>query len=447
MVKHFTLLLLSVLFCCATAMGQSWTLEQCIRYAWDNNISLQQQELTTQQYKNTLYQSKWNFAPSVGIRASENMSWGMSTFQRTTTDANGNEQLIAVQERGFSNSFSPSIYASITLFEGLKKISTLRRNQSDYNAAQQDVELQRNIISTYVAQAYVQVLLSMEILTVADSSYASTNVQLNRLKQLVDAGSRPLSEQLDMEAQLANAEVQRVTAQNNLEVNYLSLRQLLNIPPTASFEIAKPEIDIDNASLQDNDVARIYSTALNLPQIKAAEFRLQSAKHNVSIARADYWPTISLSGSFGSAYYNSQAVPFWDQLTDHNTPSLGFSLNIPLFSNWRITTNSKNAKLNYRMAELEVENKRQTLYKEIQTAATDASASYNKYKAANRNVTASQESFRYVEQKFETGLSNFTDYNVAKTNLLKAQSDELQAKYQYIFQLKILDLYRGLPIK
>jgi outer membrane protein len=161
----------------------------------------------------------------------------------------------------------------------------------------------------------------------------------------------------------------------------------------------------------------------------------------------------SLSASFGSIYSNpyydreGNSVTFWDQLVDRRSPSISFGLNIPIFNNWNIRTNSKNARLNYHIAQLEVEKQQQILYKEIQTAANEASAAYNKYKTAGRNVTAQQESFRYVEQKFETGLLTTTDYNVAKNNLLKAQSDEAQAKYQYVFQLKVLDLYKGEQIK
>jgi outer membrane protein len=391
-----------------------------------------------------------NFLPRVGINASYNMSWGLSAVPRIYTDPNtGEQQQITVQEQVASKSFSPSISASISLFEGLKKINTLRRNQSDLKAAEQDLELMHNTIAINVAQAYLQVLLSTEMLTVAENSCKNIENQLDRIKQLAAAGSRPFSEQLDMEAQLAAEEMQRVTAQNQLTANYLTLRQYLNLPTNADFEIAKPVINIDEQGLRDDDVSSIYSAAQSLPQIKGAEFRMQSAKYNWDIARADYWPTLSLGASFGSQYNNPypSSDNFWEQLTNRRGHGISFGLNIPIFNNWSIRTNAKNARLSYRGAQLEVEKKKQDLYKEIQSAANDAAAAYNKYKAANRNVTASQESFRYVEQKFETGLLNVTDYNVAKTNLLKAQSEEAQAKYQYIFQLKILDLYKGLPIK
>jgi outer membrane protein len=444
MKKNF-ILLLSGMLLTGTATSQDWSLEQCIRYALDNNIAIQQQQLTAEQAGNRLFQSKMMFLPSLNAGASSNLSWGMSTSRRTIVNDDGSEQLIDVQEHRFSQSFAPTIRASINLFEGLKKINTVRRNQSDYQASQQDVELLRNEIAISVAQAYLQVLLSAEVLAVAESSYESIDVQLTRLKQLVEAGSRPYSEQLEMEAQLAAEEVQRVTSKNQLDNNYLNLRQLLDIPHTSTFQIAKPELSVGE-NFEGEDVGGVYQLARDLPQVKSAEYRMESARHNLSIARGDYWPTLSLSGSFGSVYYDSQEQRFWDQLVDQRSPSLNFSLSIPIFNNWSIRTNAKNAKLNLHIARLEVENKRKTLYKEIQSAVTDALAAFNKYKAAERNVIAAKESFRYTEQKFEVGAINATDYNISKNNLLKAQSEELQAKYQYIFQLKIIDFYKGTPI-
>ncbi|MDR3180919.1 MAG: TolC family protein [Prevotellaceae bacterium] len=428
--KTFIFLLSGLLFT-GKAASQDWSLEQCIRYALDNNIAIQQQELTAEQAGNRLFQSKMMFLPSVNAGASSGLSWGLSSSWRMND--------------GFSQDFSTTIRASINLFEGLQKINTVRRNKSDYRASQEEVERLRNEIAISVAQAYLQVLLSTEVLAVAESSYQNIEVQLTRLKQLVDAGSRPYSEQLEMEAQLATEEVQRVTAKNQLDNNYLNLRQLLDIPPTSTLQIEKPELSISD-NFEGEDVAGVYRVAQGLPQVKSAEYRMESARHELAIARGNYWPTLSLSGSYGSSYYDSQNQRFWDQLLDQRTPSLNFSLSIPIFSNWSIRTNAKNAKLNLHIAQLEVENKRKTLYKEIQSAITDALAAFNKYKAAERNVIAAKESFRYTEQKFEVGSINATDYNISKNNLLKAQSEELQAKYQYIFQLKIIDFYKGTPI-
>ena len=439
--KKTFILLLSGTLLTGKATSQDWSLEQCIRYALDNNIAIQQQQLTAEQAGNQLFQSKMMFLPSLNANLSSSLSWGMSKSIQENPDGT----LVEVQEHRFSQSFSPSIYASVNLFEGLKKINTVRRNRSNYRASEQEEERLRNEIALSVAQAYLQVLLSTEVLAVAESSYESIDVQLTRLKQLVEAGSRPYSEQLEMEAQLAAEEVQRVTSKNQLDNNYLNLRQLLDIPPASTFQIAKPELSVGE-NFEGEDAGSVYHLAQDLPQVKGAEYRMESARHELAIARGNYWPTLSLSGSFGSIYYNSREQRFWDQMIDQRSPSLNFGLSIPIFNNWSIRTNAKNAKLNLHIARLEVENKRKTLYKEIQSAVTDALAAFNKHKAAERNVIAAKESFRYTEQKFEVGSISATDYNISKNNLLKAQSEELQAKYQYIFQLKIIDFYKGTPI-
>jgi outer membrane protein len=437
-----TFILLFGMLVTGKATSQDWSLEQCIRYALDNNIAIQQQQLTAEQAGNQLFQSKMTFLPSLNMNLSSSLSWGLS--KSIQEDSGG--KLIEVQEHRFSQNFAPSIYASVNLFEGLKKINTVRRNQSNYQASQQEVERLRNEIAISVAQAYLQVLLSAEVLAVAESSYESMEVQLTRLKQLVEAGSRPYSEQLEMEAQLAAEEVQRVTSKNQLDNNYLNLRQLLDFPPASTFQIAKPELSVGE-NFEGEDAGSVYHLAQDLPQVKGAEYRMESARHELAIARGNYWPTLSLGGSYGSAYYDSKEQRFWDQLLDQRSPSLSFGLSIPIFNNWSIRTNAKNAKLNLHIARLEVENKRKTLYKEIQSAVTDALAAFNKHKAAERNAIAAKESFRYTEQKFEVGAISATDYNISKNNLLKAKSEELQAKYQYIFQLKIIDFYKGMPIK
>jgi outer membrane protein len=443
--KTFIFLLFGTLLA-GKAAGQDWSLEQCIRYALDNNIAIQQQQLAAEQTGNQLFQSKMMFLPSLNANLSSNLSWGMISYPDSIIGPDGKKIPGTVQGNRFGHGFSPSITASINLFEGWKKINTVRRNQSDYQASQQEVERLRNEIAISVAQAYLQVLLSTEVLAVAESSYENVEVQLTRLKQLVEAGSRPYSEQLEMEAQLAAEEVQRVTSKNQLDNNYLNLRQLLDIPHTSTFQIAKPELSISE-NFEGEDAGGVYQLAQDLPQVKGAEYRMESAQHTLAIARGNYWPTLSISGSFGSNYQNSRDQNFWDQLLDQRSPAISFGLSIPIFNNWSVRTNAKNAKLNLHIAQLEVENKRKTLYKEIQSAVTDALAAFNKHKAAERNVIAAKESFRYTEQKFEVGSINATDYNISKNNLLKAQSEELQAKYQYIFQLKIIDFYKGTPIK
>jgi outer membrane protein len=433
---RFLLLLAAVCGTPTAPFAQNgWTLEQCIRYAQDNNINIRQQQLNTEQNKNNLFQSKMALLPAVGANASYNMSWGRSV----------NLQDLQIIENKLSSSFSPSISASVDLFEGLQKINTVKRNRTEYEAAQQDVEQMRNQISMEIARAYLQTLLAQEVLAAAEKSRESVEQQRSLTDKLVQAGSQPHSNLLEIEAQLASEEVQCVNARNNVDISYLNLRQLLDITPDAEFTIVSPEVNVDLVRRQESTKA-VYELATGLPQIRAAEFRRESARYSLAIARGRYFPTLALSASYGSYFADTRSDDFWEQLHDNRSPSVGFSLHVPIFQNWSIVTGSKNAKLNLRIAELELENKQHALYKEIQQAVADAAAAYNKYKASEHNVTAMQESFRYTQQKLEVGAVTATDYTVAKNNLFRAQSDMLQAKYQYVFQVKIIDFYKGNPL-
>jgi len=416
-----------------------WSLEQCVRYALDNNISIQQQQLLSEQSANALFQSKFNFLPSVNANATYGVSWGTTGVRdgAITTYLDNTAQYL-----------NPTISASINLFEGLQKIHTLNRNKADYNAAQQEVENLRNQISLEIARAYLQVLLSKEVLATAEKSRESVQEQLAVTRKLVAAGSQAYSTQLEIEAQLASEEVQYVTAKNQVETSYLTLRQYLDIDPASAFEIETPNIDVAIVET-DESAEGLYNLAQRLPQIQVAEYRQESAKHAHSIAKSRYYPTLSFTTFYGSEAYHSSVISydsFWTQLDKNTNYGFRFGLNIPIFQNWSIVTGAKNAKINYKIATLELENRHKLLYKEIQQAVLEASAAYNKYKSGDRNVTAMQESFRYTQQKFDVGAVTATDYTVSKNNLFKAESNMLQAKYQYVFQLKILDFYKGNPI-
>ena len=435
---YFLVALGSVFLAPACLPAQTaWTLEQCINYGLENNPQIKQQTLTAEQSANLWQQSKLDFLPSLSARASYNMSWGRSV----------DLQNLQIIENQLTQSFGPSISASVTLFEGLQKVNTMQRHRADYQAAVLETEQMRNTIALEITRAFLQVLLAKEVLVTAEKSRESVTRQHELTRKLVAAGSQPYSTLLEMEAQLASEEVQFITARNNVDLAYLSLQQLINLHLGSDFAIVAPVIDV-NMTQRQEVIKSLYETAVRLPQIRTSEFRLESAQHALAVAKGRYWPTLSLSASYGS-YFTSpdrDNVEFGQQLRNNRSPSLNFGLNIPLFQNWSIVTGAKNAKLNLRIAELELDRKHQQLYKEIQQAVADASAAYSRYKANEQTVAAMQESFRYTQEKFDVGLVNATDYTIAKNNLFKAESDRLQAKYQYIFQTKIIDFYRGIPI-
>jgi outer membrane protein len=444
---NFLVMLASAILVPATLPAQNaWTLEQCINYGLEHNIQIKQQTLTAEQSANQWRQSKLNFLPSLNARASYNMGWGLAEMRVETPVGSGN--YVTTYLDNASQNIAPAIYASVNLFEGLQKINTVKRNRADYAAAVQDAEQIRNTVAMDITRAFLQVLLAKEVLATAEASRENVNRQHEMTRKLVAAGSQPYSTLLEMEAQLASEEVQFVTARNNVDLAYLSLQQLINLHHGSALEIVAPAIDVDMVQRQEV-INSLYESATRLPQIRTSEFRLESAKYAWAIAKGRYFPTISLTASYGSSAYYSNIIPsenFWDQLNRNSSPSIGLGLNIPIFQNWSIVTGAKNAKLNLRIAELELDRKHQQLYKEIQQATADAAAAYNRYKANEQTVAAMQESFRYTQEKFDVGLVHATDYTIAKNNLFKAESDRLQAKYQYIFQTKIIDFYKGIPI-
>ena len=443
----------------------TWSLEECIHYAWENNLTIKQQELGVRQSENIHFQSKMAFTPSLSARVSENINWGQSVDLSTLTILNHVR----------SSNTGVGIYADMDLFSGLQRLNTVKQEKSKWHIAVEEVQKLKNDISIEITRSYLNVLLAGEILQAAIQSRESVAEQRNRTKKLVDAGGQPLSALLEIESQLATEELQVVEAQNNLRTYYLVLKQLLDIPASSDFQILIPQ-DEDFPSMDPVSVEEMFYTSLNLPQIKKTEYGLEQRKHELAIAQGGRYPRITLSVGYSSFYsdankrrkpdpdpddngdddtngggglddlFGNTSADFWEQMKNNNNPSIGLSMTIPIFNRWQINTSVKNAKLGVEMAQLEMENAKQLLMKEVQQAANDATSTYLRVEAAEKNMLAMEESFRYVQQKFDIGMLNGTDYIVSKTNLFKAKSNYIQAKFEHVFKLKILDFYKGIPI-
>ncbi len=441
---------------------KTWTLEECIKYAWENNLSIKQQELGVTQSENTHFQSKMALAPSLNARVTENVNWGQSVDLSTLTLLNHVR----------SSNTGVGVYADVDLFTGLQKLNTIKQEKAKLQLAVQEVQKLRNEISIEITRSYLNVLLANEVLQTARQSRESVAQQCARSKQLVEAGSQPLSSLLEVESQLATEELQVVDAENNVRTYMLNLKQLLDLSMDTDFQIAFPEIgNLDQ--MEPVSVEEMYYISQQLPQIKKTEFNLEQRKYELAIAKGGRSPKLSLTMSYSSFYsdagkkssddngdtdpesgntggigdiFGGSSAGFWDQMKNNNNPSIGLTFTLPVFNQWQVNTNIKNAKLAYQAAELEMKNAQQVLLKEVQQAANDATSTWLRCQASERNVTAMQESFRYVQEKFDLGLLNGTDYTVSKTNLFQAQSKYIQSKYEHVFKLKILDFYKGNPI-
>ena len=432
----------------------AWTLEQCIIHALQNNLQLKIQEINIEYYKNSHRQSLLNVLPNLNASGYYSISSGRALDQ-TTYQFTENENV---------KSINASLNSSVTLFDGLQKVNTIIQNKYKVLSGIEEVEKFKNDIALNLALAFLQLLLDRELADVSANQLEITKLQFTRTQQLMEAGSIPQSKFLEVQAQVANDELNLVNARNMVDISLLNLKQMLDLDTVKTFDIVKP--DFTNFPITDiaSSVDEIYHLAkANLPQIKQAEYTLMSSEKGLNIARGARSPSVSLSYSYGSAYSDSRSkvvgfnpdtglpiygnYPFSEQFDDNISGTVSLGAQIPIFNGWITNTNISNAKLGLLNSKYQLEVARKQLYKEIQQSQTDAIAAFKKYHASENAVRSSEEAFRSISQKFDLGLINFVDYSLARTQLATATSNLLQAKYNYIFKSKVLEFYKNGQVK
>lgn len=425
---------------------REWTLKQCIDYAWENNLQIRQADLDVSKNENLLKKYKLAFIPNFSFNTNYNMNWGRSVDLKDLT----------ILDNTFSQNVSGAFGASIYLLDGLSKHFSIKSGTMSRDISIQNVEKLKNEISIQIARAYLQVLLSEQLLKTAQDNLASITTQRDRTRILYEQGSQPYSALLDMESQRASERVEVVSASSDLRKNTLTLMQLLDLQYDRNFKVSVPDSTVLAAYVENyaqEDVDLVYDGACSLPVIRAAELSLEKSRIDLKAAKGKYYPTISMSASYGS-YFSTTArgadgknYPYLDQINNNINPTLAFGLNVPIFTGYSVKTNVKNAQLEVRNQQLQLDISRQTLYKEIQQAVVDAESYYEKMLASKVNMDSMSETLKYTEGKFMVGALNSTDYIVARTKYSQAQSDFYQALYQFVFQLKIIDFYKLIPIE
>lgn len=453
--------------------NKPWTLQQCIDYALKNNIQIKQNMLNAKLSEAALLQNKAQVLPNLSGSVSNSYNNGKKVDPFTNSFVTGEW----IQSQNFSLS------TSITLFGGFQTLNTIRQSKYDLMASREDVMKMQNDISLNIASAYLQILFAEELLATARSQSEITKLQVERTQKLVDVGNLPKGSLLDILAQQASEEVNVVNAENNLSLASLNLLQMLNIDTIQDFSISRPEIAMPSEVILNTTATQIYDAALSRqPEIKSSEFKLKSSEKGIAIAQAGMYPRLSLSASYGSGYSGAskqiatpavyqgyspngdttssgdlvlsplfstpayETTPFKTQVDNNLNRSVGFYLTVPLFNNLQTYTAVSRAKINRENAELSLQLQKDNLRKTIQQAYNDAFSSLKKYQASQKAVSAMEESFKYMDQKYAVGAVTTTDYNDTKNKLIKVKSDLLQAKYDYVFKLKVLDFYQGKPI-
>lgn len=426
-----------------------WTLEECVLYALENNIQIKQSRLQTETAEINLLQSKMDFAPSLNANASIGNNWGRSIGASNTYETN----------TATNNSFNLS--SSIELFGGMKKWNTLKKNEIDYKASKYISEEMENNIALALTGGYLQILFNHEMLRIAEKQIEVTKQQISRTEKLVEAGSLPSGDLLEIQAQGATEESNLIMARNAVDLSYLDLKQMMDIPSHEELEIDFPKMEISK-ELQIIPSEQVYANAVEImPEIKSSEMNVQSAEKAIQIAKGYLYPTLSLSGGIGTNYYSSQketlfdsnnfpyqgnTIPYLDQIDGNTGEYITLSLSIPIFNGYAARSNVNRSKVQSISRNFDLELRKNELRKNIEQKYHDAIAAYKTYNANRITVESLAESFKYTEEKFAVGMLTSLDYSLAKMRLTQAESDLLRAKYDYIFKTKILDFYMGIPL-
>ncbi|MDF1548681.1 MAG: TolC family protein [Bacteroidales bacterium] len=425
-----------------TFAQEPWNLEKCINYAIENNIQVKQMQLQARSSEYNLQESKAGLAPSLNANVNDAFQFGYTIDPYTNQFTNQNVQ-----------SLSASITGSVTLFNGLQQVNTVKKNRYTLMSDLQAVEDVRYSITMQVASSYLQILFDKELLDVANGQLEITKTQVQRTRILVEAGSLAKGNLLEIQAQLAGEELTKINAENNLKSSYLNLTQLLELDTTSAFAIQVPELDDPSSEILLDSVSTIFANSQGLPMIKKEEFKLQSSEQNLNIAKGGMSPRFYLQGSYGSGYSsartypNGDIYPYSDQFVDNRSLSVSIGVSIPIFNNFSVKNRISQSKLGIENSKYQLDLAKNQLFKDIQSARNSAEAALAKFNASKKAVEAQQESFSYTQQKFDLGLVNSVDYNTAKNQLAKSQSDMVQAKFEFIFRINILNFYQGIPFK
>lgn len=422
---------------------ETWSLRRCIDYAIEHNIDIRQAANTAEQSAVEVNTAKWARLPNLNGSANQSWNWGR-TQTAVPDETTGDYSTVYVNTA--SNGTNMQLSTSIPLFTGLELPHQYSLAKLNLKAATADLQKAKDDISINIASAYLQVLFNQELHDVALGQVELSLQQCQRIESLAGVGKASSAEVADARARVAQDRMTAVQTENDYRLSLLTLSQLIELDSPEGFMLESPSTAITPSPVTPPD--DIYQTALtSKASIQAAQYRLEGSKHSVRIAQSGFYPQLNLNGSLGTSYYSTINRTFRQQMGDNFSKYLGLSLSVPLFNRLATRNRVRTARLQQENYALQLDNAKKTLYKEIQQAWYNATAAESKYTSSHAATLASEESFRLMTQKYENGKANAVEFNEAKQNLMKAQSDELQAKYEYLFRTKILDFYKGVPIE
>ncbi|HXU28724.1 MAG TPA: TolC family protein [Bacteroidia bacterium] len=458
---------LSFLFLKGQAQKE-WTFKECVEQALKNNISLNQADLSNQQNLINVKQAKANLIPTLNLSDGQGLNFGRTVDPFTNQFVNQN-----------INTNNIAATTSVTIFSGMQNINTVRQSKLNYDAGNLDVAKMKNDIALNVAVAYLQVLFAYEQFEIAKKQLESTQEQLHKTELFLKVGKMTETNLLQIQSQLSSDKLTVTNAENQLSISKLTLMQLMEIPINKEFEIQKPSNEV-LATVYPN-IEEIYGTALeNQPQVKSSQIKTMSSLVGYQVAKGGLMPKLFLAGSLKSGYSSarklttysqviqqqnigylqsnpSEAVvgfipttvpvnadyPAGKQFVDNFGQSISINLTVPIFNNLSVKSNMDKAKLNIENAKFNENAVKNQLRKAVEQAYIDVVSANKKYIASQEQVESEERTYFTLQKQFDVGLANAIDYVIEKNNYAKAILGLVQAKYDYIFKMKVLDFYQG----
>ncbi len=411
--------------------AKTWSLNDCIDYALNENISVRQSILTNMSNEVNKDQAEAQKLPSLSASARQNFTW--SKTEDITTGESSFEG---------SNSRSMSLNSSVTVYNGSRLKNLIKQAELDLQAGIYDSETIKESITISILNAFLQVVAYEENVKNAQNQVDATTDQLAYSEARYQSGVISKSDYLQVKSQLATEKLTLANAQSQYAISKITLMQLMELPVDENFAISRPEMTQNINQNLSPKAADVYAIALGIkPEIKSAEYQKESAALNEKIARGNYFPSVSASAGLSSGFSSSMG-----DLGDQVTPTVGLSVSIPIFQNKQVKSSVAIANIGYQSAELNEISTKNELRKSIEQACVDVLSAQIQYEASLESYSSYEESYALAEEKFNNGLMNSVDFLFEKTNLIAAESDLLQSKFNLIFSYKLLDFYEGNPI-
>ncbi len=443
---RITALLLLFTISTITAQQKKWTLEECVVYAVENNLTIEQYELDLQNAMIDRSDAVGAFLPNANARMSASGNTGLS-FDPTNNQPVTTTIFTATGD----------LTSSVTLFDGLQNIHRLNRAKLNAIANQYRLDNLKDDIRLTVANAYLQILSNKETLIVFKAQYAITEQDLKRTTELVNAGVVPKGDLLEVEATAANLEQQIVNTENLVLISTINLAQLLQITDYENFQIAEADYEVPPSDILNNSAKEIFAEALTFRNdIKFSKSNVDLAVKDLAIAKGAKYPTLGAFFNYNTRYSDQErfnnitgmleAESFGDQLWLNDGISYGAQLNIPIFNGFSVRNNVKRAEINVRKAEVQMEQEKLDLETNINQAYVDVKSFAKAYYAAQKTADARRLAYDYSKERYDVGLMNAFDFSQAQSRVENAEAEVVRTKYDYIFRIKVLEFYFGVPI-